>query len=40
MSGTGGVSKTDEFLEKKLKGGGGVIFNPKICVADFGILDP
>ena len=39
MLGTGGVSKTDEFLEK-FQRGWGVIFNPKICVADFGILDP
>ena len=36
--GKDGVSKTDEFLEKFQKGvgGGGVISNPKICVADFG----
>ena len=33
--GKGGVSKTDEFLEKFQKGGG-VISNPKIYVADFG----
>ena len=33
--GRGGVSKTDEFLEKFQKGGG-VISNPKIYVADFG----
>ena len=32
--GKGGVSKTDEFLEKFQKGG--VISNPKIYVADFG----
>ena len=33
---TKGVAKSDEFSEKCQRGGGGVIFNPKICVADFG----
>ena len=32
-SGTDGDTKTDEFLEK-FQGGEGVIFNPKIYVAD------
>ena len=36
--GTDGVSKTDEFSEKFQKGGG-VIFNPKIYIADFGPLN-
>ena len=34
--GKDGISKSDEFLEKFQKGGGGVISNPKIYVADFG----
>ena len=34
--GKGGAAKSDEFLEKFQ--GGGVIFNPKIYVADFGPL--
>ena len=33
--GKGPTTKSDEFLEKFPKGGG-VIFNPKIYVADFG----
>ena len=40
--GTDGVTKTDEFSEKfqgAAAGGGGVIFNPKIYVADFGPLN-
>ena len=32
--GTGDTTKADEFLEKLQRGG--VIFNPKIYVADFG----
>ena len=34
--GTDGHTKMDEFSEKMRKGGGGVIFNPKIYFADFG----
>ena len=34
--GKGGATKSDEFLEKFQRGRGGVIFNPKIYVADFG----
>ena len=37
--GTGDTTKTDEFSEKLQRDGGrggGVIFNPKIYVADFG----
>ena len=30
------ATKSDDFLEKLKKGGGGVIFDPKIYVADFG----
>ena len=30
------ITKTNEFSEKYYGGGGGVIFNPKIYVADFG----
>ena len=30
------ATKSDEFLEKSKGGRGGVIFNPKIYVADFG----
>ena len=40
--GTDGVTKTDEFSEKFQRGRGGgvgVIFNPKIYVADFGPLN-
>ena len=37
--GTGDDTKTDEFSEKVQRGGGGVIFNPKIYVADFGPLN-
>ena len=33
--GKGPATKSDEFLEKCQKGGG-VIFNPKIYVTDFG----
>ena len=33
--GKGGATKLDEFSEK-FQGGEGVIFNPKIYVADFG----
>ena len=33
--GTHSPSKTDEFSEKFQRGGGGIIFNPKIYVADF-----
>ena len=36
--GKDGVSKTDEFSEKFQKGRG-VIFNPKIYIADFGPLN-
>ena len=36
--GKDGVSKTDEFSEKFQKGGG-VIFNPKNYIADFGHLN-
>ena len=39
--GTGDTTKTDEFSEKLQRDGGrggGVIFNPKIYVADFGPL--
>ena len=32
--GTGGGTKTDEFLEQFQRGGG--IFNPKIHITDFG----
>ena len=35
LLGKGGATKSDEFLEKCQKGGG-VIFNPKIYIADFG----
>ena len=31
-----GCANTDEFPENFQRGGGGVIFNPKIHVADFG----
>ena len=34
--GKGPTTKSDEFLEKLERGKGGVIFNPKIYVADFG----
>ena len=34
--GTGDTTKADEFLEKLQRGG--VIFNPKIYVADYGPL--
>ena len=38
--GTDDGTKTDEFWENfERGGGGGVIFNPKIYVADFGPLD-
>ena len=33
--GKGSATKSEEFLEKSQRGGG-VIFNPKIYVADFG----
>ena len=33
--GTGGPTKPDEFSEKFQRGGGGVISNPKIYIADF-----
>ena len=36
--GNGGATKTDEFSEK-LQREGGVIFNPKVYVADFGNLN-
>ena len=36
--GTDGPTKTDEFSEKFQRGGGGVISNPKIYIADFGPL--
>ena len=32
---TDGITKTDEFSEKFQRGGRGVIFNPKIYIADF-----
>ena len=34
--GTDGGTKSDEFSENFQRGGG--IFNPKICIADFGPL--
>ena len=34
--GKGGATKSDEFLEKCQRDGGGVIFNRKIHIADFG----
>ena len=34
--GTGHAIKSDEFLEKFQRGDVGVIFNPKVYVADFG----
>ena len=37
--GTGDGTKTDEFSEKFQRGGGGVFFNPKIFVANFGPLN-
>ena len=37
-SGTDGGTKSDEFSEK-FQGGGVVIFNPKIYIADFGPLN-
>ena len=37
--GTDGVTKTDEFSEKFQREGGGIIFNPKIYIADFGPLN-
>ena len=33
------TSKTDDFLEKFRRGEGVVIFNPKIYIADFAIID-
>ena len=36
---TSSPNKTDEFSEKFRMGEGGVIFNPKIYVADFGPLN-
>ena len=36
VKGKGPATKTDEFLEKCQRGGGGVIFNQKIYVVDFG----
>ena len=33
---TSGATKTDEFAEKFQRGGGEVIFDQKIYVADFG----
>ena len=40
LLGTGHAAKSDEFSEKFQRegGGGGVIINPKIYVADFGPL--
>ena len=35
--GTGHATKSDKFSEK-FQGGGGVIFNPEIYIADFGPL--
>ena len=35
FTGNGPATKSDEFLEK-CQGGGGVIFNPKTYIADFG----
>ena len=41
VKGTGGASKRDEFSEKLQsgRGGGGVIFNQKIQIVDFGPLN-
>ena len=36
LLGKGGATKSDEFLEKFQRGEGGVIFNQKIYIADFG----